>query len=99
VTSLQLGDNHPVGNDETSIDFAANGRATAPAREGVLEIAPRIYREYASEFRKSAREAMSDSQREIYLKAAQMWHEAAQLFELETGQLKSGRRKQHKPAA
>ena len=85
-------------NDQISIGVTG-GRTTTPAREEVLDIAPRIYREYASEFRKSAREAMSDSQREIYLKAAQIWHEAAQLFELEIGQLKSGRHEQQKPAA
>ena len=84
--------------DDKSIGVGASARADDPAREEVLEIAPRIYREYASEFRKSARETMSDAQREIYLKAAQMWHEAAQLFEIETGQLKSGRERQ-KPAA
>jgi hypothetical protein len=78
VISLQLGDDHRMGN------VAASGRAITPASEEVLEIAPRIYREYASEFGDLARGAMSESQRE-------MWHDAAKLFEYETGHFKPGR--------
>jgi hypothetical protein len=85
VISLQLGDDHRMGN------VAASGPAITPASEEVLEIAPRIYREYASEFGDLARGAMSESQRDIYLKTAQMWHDAAKLFEYETGHFKPGR--------
>jgi hypothetical protein len=68
------------------------------AVEGILEIAPRIYREYASDFGDLARAATSDSQRDIYLKTAQMWNDAAKLFEFETGHFKPAR-EQQKPAA
>jgi hypothetical protein len=68
------------------------------APEGVLEIAPRIYREYASEFGALARVATDDSQRDMYLKTAQMWHDAAKLFEFETGHFRAAG-EQQKPAA
>jgi hypothetical protein len=84
--------------DQKSIGVAATGRAALATREEVLDVAPRIYREYASEFSKLAREATSESQRDIYLKAAQMWQDAAKLFEFETSHFKSGRGQQ-KPAA
>lgn len=76
----------------------AGGRAASAAREEVLEIAPRIYREYAGEFGELARTATSEPQRDVYLKAAQMWRDAATLFEFETGHFKSAR-EQQKPAA
>jgi hypothetical protein len=66
------------------------------AREEVLQIAPRIYREYVNEFRDLARASESEPQRAIYLKAAEMWFDAAMRFE--TGQFDSGR-EQQKPAA
>jgi hypothetical protein len=86
--------------DETSIGVAAevSRQAAAPeAREEVLQIAPRIYREYAKNFRELARTSESDPQRAIYLKAAQMWLDAATQFEFETGHFISGRAQQ--PAA
>jgi hypothetical protein len=82
-----------MGNNELSIGVAASGRAIPPAREEVLDIAPRIYREYASEFGELARRAISESQRDIYLKTAQMWHDAAKLFEFETGHFRPGANK------
>jgi hypothetical protein len=85
--------------DETSIGVAAEvSRETAVpgAREEVLQIAPRIYREYAKNFKELARTSESEPQRDIYLKAAQMWLDAATRFEFETGH--SGRGQQQ-PAA
>jgi hypothetical protein len=86
--------------DEVSIGVAAevSGRAAPGAREEVLQIAPRIYREYAEDFRELAHASESDPQRDIYLKAAQMWLEAAKIFEFEIGYFNSGR-EQRKSAA
>jgi hypothetical protein len=87
-----------MGNDELSIGVPASGRAAPAAREEVLEIAPRIYREYANEFKELARTSERESQRDIYLQAAQMWLDAATLFEFDTGRFGSGR-EQQQPAA
>jgi hypothetical protein len=87
--------------DEISIRVAAevSRQAAAPeARQEVLQIAPRIYREYAKNFRELALTSESEPQRDIYLKAAQMWLDAATLFEFETGHFNSGRG-QPQPAA
>jgi hypothetical protein len=84
--------------DEISDVVVAEVSGRAADHEGVLEIAPRIYRDYANEFRELARTSESDAQRATYLKAAHMWLDAATLFEFETGHFKSGR-EQQKPAA
>jgi hypothetical protein len=84
--------------DEKSAGVVADVGKRAAEREGVLEIAPRIYRDYANEFRELARTSESDAQRATYLKAAHMWLDAATLFEYETGHFNSGR-EQQKPAA
>jgi hypothetical protein len=97
VLSLQLGDDQRMANDEPSIGGAAevSRQAAAPvAREDVLQIAPRVYREYAKNFKELARTSESDAQRAIYLKAAQMWLDAATQFEFQTSQ-----REQKHPAA
>jgi hypothetical protein len=86
--------------DEISVGVAAEVRtgAAPAAREEVLQIAPRIYREYANEFKELSLKSESEPQRDIYLKAAQMWLDAATLFEFETGHFNSGRG-QSQPAA
>jgi hypothetical protein len=96
----QLGDDHCMEKDEISIGVAADVRARAApaAREEVLQIAPRIYREYANEFKELSRKSESEPQRDIYLKAAQMWLDAATLFEFETGYFGSGRELQKSAA-
>jgi hypothetical protein len=48
--------------------------------DGVLSIAPRMYREYAAELRELARTATSGS-RALYLKMANTWSYAAVRFE------------------
>jgi hypothetical protein len=88
VARLQISDDHRMEKDETSIGVAAevSRQAAAPgAREEVLQIAPRIYREYAKSFRELARTSESEPQRYMFLKAAQMWLDAATRFEFETG--------------
>jgi hypothetical protein len=50
------------------------------ATDGVLSIAPAIYREYAAELRELARTAANDS-RALYLKMANTWTYAAVRFE------------------
>jgi hypothetical protein len=92
VGRLQLGDDHRMEKDEISIGVAAE------VREEVLHIAPRIYREYANEFKELSRKSESEPQRDIYLKAAQMWLDAATLFEFETGYFGSGRELQKSAA-
>jgi len=79
--------------DEISVGVAAEvcTRAAPAAREEVLQIAPRIYREYANEFKELSLKSESEPQRDIYSKAAQMWLDAATLFEFETGYFGSGR--------
>ncbi|MGB6799363.1 MAG: hypothetical protein WBE48_23060 [Xanthobacteraceae bacterium] len=100
VGRLQLGDDHCMEKYEIFIDVAAEvrTRAAPPAREEVLQIAPRIYREYANEFKELSRKSESERQRDIYLKAAQMWLDAAILFEFETGYFNSGREQQKSAA-
>jgi hypothetical protein len=71
VPRLQLSDDHRMEKDETSVGVAAEvrGQAAAPgAREKVLQIAPRIYREYANDFGELARSSESEPQRAIYLR-------------------------------
>jgi hypothetical protein len=87
-----------MGNEEISIGVAASARAARGRREEVLEIAPRIYREYASEFSELARATTSEPQRDMYLKAAQLWRDAATLFEFETGHFNPGSRQQKSAA-
>lgn len=89
VIDLQLGDDHSMEKDEISIGVAT---------EEVLQIAPRIYREYANDFKELAGASESEAQRDVYLKAAQVWLEAATIFEFESGCFNSGR-EQQKPAA
>src|ERR1700733_194865 len=94
VARLQLGEDYCMEKDETVVGVATEvHRPTAApgAREEVLQIAPRIYREYAKNFRELARTSESEPQRDIYLKAAQMWLDAATRFEFETGHFNSGR--------
>ncbi|MGA7430742.1 MAG: hypothetical protein WBD33_17735 [Xanthobacteraceae bacterium] len=100
VGRLQLGDDHCMEKDEISIGVAAEVRmrAAPAAREEVLQIAPRIYREYANEFKELSRKSESEPQRDMYLKAAQMWLDAATLFEFETGYFNSGREQQKSAA-
>jgi len=100
VGRLQLGDDHRMEKDQISIGVAAevSRQPAAPgAREEVLQIALRIYREYAKDFRELACTSDTEPQRAIYLKAAQMWLDAATRFEFETGHFVSGRAQQ--PAA
>ncbi|MGB7039954.1 MAG: hypothetical protein WBD83_10085 [Xanthobacteraceae bacterium] len=95
VGRLQLGDDHCM---ENGVAAEVRARAAPPAREEVLQIAPRIYREYANEFKELSRKSESEPQRDIYLKAAQMWLDAAILFEFETGYFNSGREQQKSAA-
>jgi hypothetical protein len=81
--------------DEKSDGIVAQVSKRAAEREGVLEIAPRIYREYADEFRELARMSESEQQRSFYLKAAHTWLDAAMQFEM--SDTKSG--SLQKPAA
>ncbi len=87
--------------DEKSIDAAAevsNKLAEHPGvSEELLRIAPRIYREYADEFRELARTSESDHQRSLYLKAAHVWLDAATRFEM--GAFNSEHGSLQKPAA
>jgi hypothetical protein len=77
-------------NDEISLGRAAEfSRHSSVASGQVLQIAPRIYREYAREFAELAHTHETEAQREIYLKAAKMWLDAASTFEFETGYFSS----------
>lgn len=70
-------DEKPIGNStEPSNEVAQQ------VDDGVLQIPPRIYREYADEFRELARTSESDPQRALYLKTAHMWLDAATRFEM-----------------
>jgi hypothetical protein len=71
--------------DEKAIGTSAqlSEQVARQADEGVLQIPPRIYREYADEFRELARTSESDHQRALYLKTVHMWLDAATRFEMD----------------
>jgi hypothetical protein len=54
------------------------GNPSAPAAgEGLLSLSSRQYQEYADEWKQSAQTASSDAARELALKMAHIWLEAA----------------------
>jgi hypothetical protein len=59
----------------------AKGLAAPPADGGILSISPRMYREYADEWKVLARAATSDPARELCLKMANIWLHVAIRFE------------------
>jgi hypothetical protein len=59
--------------------FAVN--PVGPEAGGLLSIAPRIYREFADDYKKPARTTTDIFQRELYLKMASTWVHAAIRFE------------------
>jgi hypothetical protein len=63
------------------IDVLGGHVSPVPASEGVLSIPPRIYREYADEFKALAVAAVHEEQRALYLQMATIWLEAAAQFE------------------
>jgi len=63
------------------IDVLSGRVSQVPASEGVLSIPPRIYREYADEFKALAGAAVNEHQRALYLQMATIWLEAAIQFE------------------
>ena len=83
--------------DEKSAVLVTELPTRVAEHEGILGIAPRIYRDYANEFRELARTSGSDAQRALYLKASHMWLDAAARFEM--GDFNSGRALPQKPAA
>jgi hypothetical protein len=53
----------------------------ACAANGVLSISPRMYRQYAAQYRELARTATNGAQRAMYLKMATTWIHTAIRFE------------------
>lgn len=68
----------PVGEMDFKKPAADNSGVEG---EGVLSIPPRMYRQYAEEFKELARTATSLQQRTLYLKMANIWASAAVQFE------------------
>ena len=64
-----------------------------PEAGGILSVPPRIYREFADEYKKLARTTTDEFQRALYLKMASTWEHAAIRFEsgVETSGLTSER--------
>jgi hypothetical protein len=66
----------PISEDVNLEKFPANSEAT-----GLLSIPPRIYREFADEYKKLAQTTRDEPQRALYLKMASTWKHAAIRFE------------------
>jgi hypothetical protein len=84
----------PVSINE-DVDFEkspANSEAS-----GLLSIPPRIYREFADEYKKLAQTTSDTYQRELYLKMASTWTHAAIRFE--SGVETIGLTAEHNPTA
>ncbi len=58
---------------------------TPAASDGLLRLSSLQYREYADEWKSSAQTAYSDAARELSLKMAKIWLEAAMLCEASLG--------------
>lgn len=93
VARSKLGDDRPHGKRRNI--YRCCGRDEQPHRcpsgtRGGASDRAAVYRAYAKNFRELARASESEPQRDMYLKAAQMWLDAATRFEFETGHFISG---------
>lgn len=80
-------------NEDVDLEkSAANSEAS-----GLLSIPPRIYREFADEYKKLAQATSDTYQRELYLKMASTWKHAAIRFE--SGIETVGLTAEHNPTA
>ena len=80
----------PIGEDVDLEKSPANSEAS-----GLLSIPPRIYREFADEYKKLAQTTSDTFQRALYLKMASTWEHAAIRFE--SGVETSGLAAEHGP--
>jgi hypothetical protein len=67
-------------SEDVDLEISAVG-PVGPEAGGLLSIPPRIYREFADDYKKLARTTTDIFQRELYLKVASAWVHAAIRFE------------------
>ncbi len=72
---------HGLGGDTAQFKRAAFDEPIEVAGGGVRSIPPRIYREYADEFKELARTSTNEIQRALYLQMQNIWEAAAFRFE------------------
>ena len=69
----------PISEDVDLQKFPVN--SIGPEASGLLSVPPRIYREFADEYKKLAQTTTDTFQRALYLKMASTWTHAAIRFE------------------
>jgi len=63
------------------VDLEPPVNSVGPKAGGLLSVPPRIYREFADEYKKLAQTTEDEFQRALYLKMATTWEHAAIRFE------------------